>query len=113
MEYRIFDTRGLFDGIPDVRQVIHKQYIIMLNRWIFDVELSFDRMKFFIIVKRKLSVKPISETAVTKQFTREYNRDLKKELKDLKFRYNTHSDLDVLKEFYAKPKLFSKQMWVT
>jgi len=33
----------------------------MLNKWVFDVELSFDRMKFFIIVKRKLSVKPIQE----------------------------------------------------
>jgi len=43
MEYRVLSTRGKFDGIPDVRQVMHKQYIIMLNRWIFDVELSFDK----------------------------------------------------------------------
>ena len=62
MEYKLFEIKGMFDGIPDGRQVIHKQYIIMLNRWIFDVEISFDRMKFFIIVKRKLSVKPISDS---------------------------------------------------
>jgi hypothetical protein len=62
MELKLFDTRGLFDGIPDVRQAIHKQYIVMLNRWIFDVELSFEKMKFFIIIKRRLSLKPLTET---------------------------------------------------
>ena len=62
MEFGLLATKGKFEGIPDIRQVIHKQYIIMQNRWIFDVELSFDKMKFFIVVKRKLSIKPIAES---------------------------------------------------
>jgi len=52
----------------------------MLNRWIFDVELSFDKMKFFVIVKRRMSIKPVSDIMTAKDF----NKDMKRELKSIR-----------------------------
>jgi len=47
-----FDIKYEFDDVPSARQVIHRQTILVQNRVNFEVELSFDKNKFFILVKR-------------------------------------------------------------
>jgi len=39
--------------------------------------------------------------------------DIKKKLKVMRIRHSNHAELEVLKDYYAKPKLYAKQMWVT
>jgi len=46
-------------------------------RWIFDIELSFDKARFYILVKRKLSYAPISESLVTKAQRKIHKRETK------------------------------------
>ena len=46
-----FDAKE-FPEIPVTRQVIHRQQIIVSKRFSFEIELSFEKNKFFIIVKR-------------------------------------------------------------
>ena len=54
-----FSTRGQFLDIPQNRQVIHKQQIIVAHRAVFEVELSFENLKFYIVIKRKIFNKVI------------------------------------------------------
>jgi hypothetical protein len=42
-----------FDITPN-RKVVHKQYIVVPNKASFEVELSWCKIKFYIIIKRKL-----------------------------------------------------------
>lgn len=54
-----FKVSGLYDDIPGNRAVVHRQSITIMARIIFEVELSYHHLKFYIIVKRKVSRVPI------------------------------------------------------
>jgi len=49
-----FGIQGFFSDIPDQRQVMHKQQIIIMNQILYDIELSFHKLRFYIVVKRKI-----------------------------------------------------------
>ena len=48
-----FDITGAYDDIPMARQVIHRQSIAIQRKAHFEIELSFEGLKFYIIVKRR------------------------------------------------------------
>jgi hypothetical protein len=55
-----------FGDIPWERTLLHNQHIVFKRRATFDVELSWDKMRFFIIIRRILKyngeVKTLTKT---------------------------------------------------
>lgn len=72
-----------FGDIPWKRVLLHNQHIVFKRRATFDVELSWDKMRFFIIIRRALKntgeVKTITKTLwvpQAKQLIRLFDRNL-------------------------------------
>ena len=48
-----FDAADL--DVPAERKIIHRQQILIAKKAVFDIELSWENSKFFIVVRRKFS----------------------------------------------------------
>ena len=91
-----FEINGEIDDIPIHRQVIHRQQIIISKRVSFEIELSFEKIKFFIIVRRQI-LGPL-----TKAEKREKKKELKLSGGDIK-------DIAIS----AKTKMYGKTLWLS
>ena len=57
--------------------MIHKQQIIVGHRAIFEVELSFLELKFYIVIKRKIHNKVIDTEGLSDKERKEINKQLR------------------------------------
>jgi len=61
VQYKPFNA-SLHD-VPSSRQVIHRQIISITNKATFDIELSWEKMHFYIIAKRKMATQKQGQSA--------------------------------------------------
>lgn len=69
--------------IPSERKIMHKQLIIVPKRAQFEIELSWGKTKFFIVIRRRLESQPQSRlfaktlfVAQAKQLLKLFNVDM-------------------------------------
>lgn len=48
------NVNKIFDDVPITRKVLHNQSIIFKERVAFDIELSFEKNKFYILIIKRL-----------------------------------------------------------
>jgi hypothetical protein len=95
--------------------VIHKQQIIIAHRAIFEVELSFEGLKFFIVIRRTILNKVIdSDGILTKEEKKSIQREIrksnrKKDYAGGPFQISPSPNEQLLDK---NSKLFTKIMWV-
>mmetsp|Transcript_12432 Transcript_12432/g.19453 ORF Transcript_12432/g.19453 Transcript_12432/m.19453 type:complete len:240 (+) Transcript_12432:1448-2167(+) len=70
------------EPVPNNRTIIHTQQIVIAYRAIFDVELSFEKKKFYILIKRRFGkgLEALGKSRVD-SMTREQKKAIKKEMK--------------------------------
>ena len=71
VDFHAFKIGGMFDYVPQGRLVIHRQEIAIMTRIFYDVELSFLKNKFFVIVRRRVFRSNPSEKPEDQPQTRE------------------------------------------
>lgn len=103
---------------------MHKQQIIVGHRAIFDIELSFHGLKFYIVVARKMTSNVIDTNGtLTKEEKKIIQKQIRKELKEKKRREksmpafagksNLISPSPVEQVLPRNAKIFARTMWIT
>jgi len=92
------------------RKIIHHQQIIIAYKVIFDVELSFEGKKFYILLRRRfgrgLEALGNRADALTSNEKKEIKREMKRQMKDFK-------DTAEAQTYWNGPsKLFCKSLFI-
>ena len=111
-----FSTNGFCpDRIPSSRHVIHSQQIVIAYRAIFEVELSFENKKFYILIKRRFGRglealgKEKLET-LTRVQRKQIKKDMRRQMKEFK---DSSEAGECLNQPKGSCKLFCKVLFIT